>query len=169
MNNNNAVQRRRSRFSQVLVAGLLSLGLAQGAQADWYFGANTGPMMIDLPGYDDPTNAGLLLGHEWGVVLGDIGLQGEFTTSIDDGAVGGQDVSVSTQALYGVFRSAGPFYLIGKVGMLREEVEIGGHSETDTGASVGAGLGISLGIARIELEYTQIESDIAYVSLGLRI
>lgn len=157
-------------FTKVLVAGAMVFGLGQSAQAaDWYFGVTAGPMMIDTPSLNDPTNVGLLLGREWSVGLGDVGLEGEFTATIDEGSLGGQDVSISTQALYAAFRSAGALYLIGKVGVLREEVEIGAASATDTGASVGAGVGLSLGIARVELQYTVIESDVAYVSLGLRI
>jgi len=77
----------------LLAAGLL---LAPAAQADWYFGAKTGPMMIDVGGFDDPTNVGVLVGHEWGVVAGDIGVEAELTRTLDDGEFAGQDVKVDT-------------------------------------------------------------------------
>lgn len=152
------------------IAGLLLTGLAAAptAAADWYFGANTGPMMIDTAGVGDPTNAGVLVGHEWGVVLGDVGVQGEFTTSINKGDYAGNDVSVDTRAVYGVFRTAGAIYLVAKAGFLHEEVTIGSVSATDSGSSLGLGVGFSLGVAQLELEYTQIEQDIGYVSLGVR-
>lgn len=149
----------------MLVAGLVFTPVAA---ADWFFGAKAGPMMVDVGGMDDPTNAGVMVGHEWGVVLGDIGVQGEITSSIDDGSYAGQDVSVDTQAVYGVFRTAGPVYFIAKMGVLREDVTIGSVSDDDTGSSAGLGVGFSIGLAQFEVEYTQIEDDVDFLSVGIR-
>lgn len=153
-----------------LMAGM---SLAPAAMAsEVYFGANVGKMMIDGAGYDDPTNVGVVLGKEWGVVAGDAGVQIEASTTIDDGAYntffGPLDVSVDTLALYGVFRSAGPVYFIGKAGILREEVEVGSASATDSGLSAGVGIGFSLGVAQVEVQYTLIEKDISFLSAGVR-
>lgn len=161
-------------FQKIAVAATLVAGAAVAplASADMYFGAKAGPMMFDIPGVDDPTNAGIVLGKEWGVVAGDIGVQIEGSTSIDDGAFntwfGPVDVSIDTLAAYGVFRTAGPVYFIGKAGVLREEVEVGPVSESDTGLSFGAGVGFSLGVAQIEVEYTVIEEDVSFLSAGVR-
>lgn len=155
---------------QIMIATGLCLGMAfsSGAAADWYFGANAGPMLIDTAGVDDPTNAGVLVGHEWGVVIGDVGVQGEFTTTLNDGSYAGHDVSIDTQAVYGALRTAGPVYLIAKAGFLREEVKVGSTSDTDSGSSAGLGVGFSLGVVQIEIEYTQVEQDISYLSVGVR-
>ena len=161
---------------KMTAAGALMAGmaLAPAAMADMYFGVNAGPMMIDGASFDDPVNAGVLIGKEWGVVAGDIGVQAEFTTTINDGTfVGGpypyvHDVSIDTLAVYGAFRTAGPVYLIAKAGVLREEVDIGGISESDSGLAGGIGIGFSIGVAQLELEYTQIEQDVGYASLGVR-
>jgi outer membrane immunogenic protein len=165
-------QARFAPFSirKMAAAGALMAGMAfaPAAMADMYFGVNAGKMMIDLDGFDDPTNAGVLIGNEWGLVAGDLGVEAEFTTSIDDGSFWGNDVNVNTQAVYGAFRTAGPVYVIGKVGLLREEVEIGSISETDTGMSAGVGVGFSVGLAQLELQYTVVEEDISYLSVGVR-
>jgi outer membrane immunogenic protein len=155
---------------KMAAAGALMAGMAfaPAALADMYFGVNAGKMMIDLDGFDDPTNAGVLIGKEWGVVAGDLGVEAEFTTSIDDGSFLGNDVNVNTQAVYGAFRTAGPVYLIAKAGLLREEVEVGSGSDSDTGMSAGIGVGFSLGLAQMELQYTVIEEDISYLSVGVR-
>jgi len=158
----------RGRAMALILVGALTAGFAPAAAADWYFGAEAGPMLIDTAGVGDPTNAGVMIGKEWGVVIGDVGVQGEFTTSTPKGKYAGSDVSVDTQAVYGVFRTAGALYLIAKAGMLREDVKIGAASSTDSGSSVGLGVGFSLGVAQLELEYTQVEKDIAYLSLGVR-
>ena len=99
---------------------------------------------------------------------GDIGVQAEFTTTIGEGDFYGYDVSIDTQAIFGAFRTAGPVYLIAKAGFLREEVEIGPVSEDDTGLAAGIGVGFSVGVAQLELEYTQVEEDVGYLSLGVR-
>jgi hypothetical protein len=157
---------------KMAAAGALMAGVAfaPAAMADVYFGVNAGSMLIDPAGYDDPTNAGVFIGKEWGVVAGDIGVQAEFTTTIDDGSLYNYfPVSIDTQAIYGVFRTAGPVYLIGKAGLLREDVEIEGlGSDDDTGLAAGIGVGFSLGVAQLELEYTLVEEDISYLSVGVR-
>lgn len=156
---------RKMAAAALLMAGAAS---APAAMADMYFGVNAGPMMIDAAGVDDPTNAGILIGKEWGVGAGDIGVQAEFTTTIGEGDFYGYDVSIDTQAIFGAFRTAGPVYLIAKAGLLREEVEIGWASEDDTGLAAGIGVGFSVGVAQLELEYTQVEEDVGYLSLGVR-
>ncbi|HSC77585.1 MAG TPA: hypothetical protein VLB32_03385 [Candidatus Acidoferrales bacterium] len=154
-----------------LMAGV---AFAPSAMADLYFGVNAGAMMIDGASYDDPANAGVLIGKEWGVVAGDIGVQAELTTTINDGTYVGfpapyvHDVTIDTQAIYGVFRTAGPVYLIAKAGVLHEEVEVGPFSEDDTGLAGGVGVGFSIGVAQLELEYTMVEEDIGYLSVGVR-
>lgn len=155
---------------KMAAAGALMAGMAfaPAAMADWTFGANAGKMMIDASGVDDPTNAGVVIGKEWGVVFGDAAVEAEFTTSIDDGSFLGNDVNVDTQAIYGAIRTAGPVYVIGKLGVLREEVEIGSISDTDTGMSAGIGVGFSVGLAQLELQYTVVEEDISYLSVGVR-
>lgn len=157
-------------ISKACLAGALLAGVAFApvAAADWFFGAKTGPMMIDVPGFSDPTNAGVMVGHEWGVGVGDVGVQGELTASIDDGSFVGNAVDVDTQAVYGVFRSAGPIYFIAKAGVLREDVTVGPLSDSESGSSVGLGVGFSIGLAQFEVEYTQIEDDIDFLSVGIR-
>jgi hypothetical protein len=163
-------------LKKMAAAGALMAGMAiaPAALADMYFGANAGPMMLDGASYDDPVNAGVLIGKEWGVVAGDIGVQAEFTTTIEDGTYVGlpapyvHDVSVNTQAVYGAFRTAGPVYLIAKAGVLRKELEVGSASTTDNGLAGGVGVGFSVGVAQLELEYTVVDQDTSYASLGVR-
>lgn len=158
------------KLKKMAAAALLTAGVASApaAMADMYFGVNAGSMLIDVAGVDDPTNVGVLIGKEWGVAVGDIGVQAEFTTTINDGDFYGHDVSINTQAIFGAFRTAGPIYLIAKAGLLREDVEIGWVSEDDTGLAAGIGVGFSVGVAQLELEYTQVEEDVGYLSLGVR-
>jgi len=163
-------------LKKMAAAGALMVGMAiaPAAMADLYFGVNAGPMMIDGASYDDPVNAGVVIGKEWGVVAGDIGVQAEFTTTANDGTYAGlpapyvYDVTVNTQAIYGAFRTAGPVYLIAKAGVLRKQLDVGSDSTTDSGLAGGVGIGLSVGVAQLELEYTLVDQDTSYASLGVR-
>lgn len=157
----------------VLLVGFLGLVAAAPASAGGlYFGAKTGSMIIDSPAVKtDATNVGVLVGYELGVVLGDLAVEGELTTSASDGenkaAYGGGNFSVDTAAAYLAFRTAGPIYLKAKGGYL----QVSGDVKSDSGVSYGLGVGFGIGIAQLELEYTQTAidpSDVAFVSVGVQ-
>ena len=135
------------------------------------FGAKTGPMRLDGPGIkDDPTNAGVTVGTELGLVLGDIGVEGEFTTTMKDGKTTGtpsSNIDLDTMGIYATYRSPGFLYLKARTGFVRWDANVGNYSEDDTVTSMGIGLGFSLGILQIELEYTEIDEDIDFISLGI--
>ena len=55
-------------------------------------------------------------------------------------------------------------FLKGRVGVLTESIEsaggCGGFSSSDTGLSVGVGVGMRIGAAAVEFDYTLVEQDI---------
>ena len=132
------------------------------------FGAKTGPMQVDISGADDPTNAGVAVGYELGVVLGDIGFEGEFTTTMSEGSVGNQDLSIDTVGVYATYRSPGFLYLKARTGFVRWDADYGSNSDDDTVTSMGLGIGLSLALIKVELEYTQIDEDIDFISIGVQ-
>lgn len=148
------------------------LGLVAAPQAwagDLFFGAKTGPMILDISDISDATNTGIVVGYELlGVLLGDLAVEGELTTTTGDGELNNDKVEVDTKAVYLALRSAGPFYFKAKVGYIDVDVEVGKTSSSESGTSYGVGVGFGIGIAQLELEYTQIEADIAFVSLGVQ-
>lgn len=159
-------------MKSVLLVLPLTLALAAPAMAgEVIFGAKTGPMMIDQAGIDDPVNTGLMVGYQQSVVLGELGIEGEFTTTTSDGKISasGDKVSVDTKAIYVALRTAGPFYFKVKGGYLQADID-GSTSESDSGTSYGAGLGFGIGILQLELEYTQtaLDTNLAFVSLGIQ-
>lgn len=131
------------------------------------FGAKTGPMQVDGLD-DDPTNAGVAVGYEVGIVLGDLGFEGELTTTMKDGDWAGNDVSVDTMGLYATYRSPGFLYFKAKTGFTRWDVDYSVGEDDDTVTSMGIGIGFSLGIIQFELEYTEIDDDIEFISLGVQ-
>lgn len=157
-------------ISKTLVAAALLLASATAAADGWYIGAKAGLMATDANGFDDATNAGVVVGYDLlGIMVGDISLEGEYTTTIDDGtAYGTSDWDVDTLGGYAVFRSTGPAYLKARGGLVRAKVSVDGWSDTSTKASAGLGVGFSLGLVQLELDYTKIDTDnddIDFVSL----
>jgi len=144
-----------------------------------YFGAKVGLMMNDAPGFGDAINIGGIVGLPvTRLEQGEILLEGELTTTVVRGDVGYIGINghwdVTTLAGYGVFRTYGPMYFKAKAGLLYEDasVSINGVSTyggTDTGVSLGIGGGMRLsGGHSIELEYTIIDSDVNFLSIGYK-
>jgi hypothetical protein len=124
-----------------------------------------GAMVGVLYGFDMPGN--------------NFSLEAEFNASVvspesDNERYG--DLDIWTLAAYGAFRSSGKFYFKGKAGLLYEDLD-SSVSGINTEISVGGGaIALSLGIGgglrlgeklSAELEYTQLEADIGYATLGL--
>ena len=149
----------------ILVA-LLGLVAAAPASAGLFFGAKTGPMIIDVNGVSDPVNTGVVVGYDIGAVVADLALEGELTTTTGDGKISGNKVSLDTAALYLAIRTGGPIYLKAKGGFL----QVDGDGGSDSGASYGIGVGFGIGIAQLELEYTQtsVDPDLAFISVGVQ-
>ncbi|GAB2887737.1 outer membrane beta-barrel protein [Microbulbifer echini] len=136
-----------------------------------YVGAVFGVMNTDVSGDDSPLNAGIRAGYSWNSGWG---LETELTNSVVEGEFnyhywGAENYSLATQAIYATYRSEGDIYLKGRLGYLREELEIDHFGEySDSGASAGIGAGFKL-TERVlfETEYTFIESDVDYWSGSL--
>ena len=138
------------------------------------FGAKSGLMMIDQSGIDDPTNTGLMVGYQQSIVLGDLAVEAEFTTTTSDGKISstGDKLSVDTKAIYAALRTAGPFYFKVKGGYLQADFnrKFGTASKSQSGASYGAGVGFGIGILQLELEATRssLDKNLTYVNLGIQ-
>jgi hypothetical protein len=149
-----------------LLALALALAPAAGNAGDVYVGAKAGPMLVDISGADDPTNVGLTLGYQLGVLVGDIAIEGEYTTSLDDGQVSGAPVEVDTLGLFLALRTAGPVYFKARGGVASVDTTVGASDSSKSGIAYGLGLGFGIGVAQLELEYTVMEGDTHFVSLG---
>ncbi len=133
------------------------------------FGAKFGPMQLDVPGADDPLNAGVAIGYELGLGIGDLGFEGEFTTTTKEGEEGTQKLKIDTGGAYVTYRSPGIVYLKGRAGYVGWDADFNVEGKDDgTSASYGLGLGVNLTVIKIELEYTQIDDDIDFISLGIQ-
>ena len=129
-----------------------------------YLGVKTGSLDIDSAMWDADTPKGVVLGYQ----KGSFGAEIEFNTAdIDYDFLGiKSSADYKTLALYGVYRSEGDFYFKAKAGVLKQEVKTSFTTEDDTNASGGVGLGVKMGPVRLEAEYTIIETDVDFISIG---
>lgn len=145
------------------------------ARADgWYFGGKLVYFEMDIPGIDDPDNSGLVLSYDWDFNYGMLGIEGEFTSTFEDGDLGAQKVELDTAGLYGVYRTRGlnrkgigPYFKF-KAGAAYTDLTIGNTSQDDTSFSAGLGFGLNMRVVSFELEYTIIADDIDMVNLYVR-
>lgn len=171
-----------------LLGFALILALASASSAETYAGVKSGFMMIDVEGVDNIIPIGGFFGM---TVAPNISIEGEFNYGISGGdwePVAGvtTEFNIWTVAGYGVYRFhfSEAAYLKAKVGVLHEnlEAEVSGSIEfmgetytysydlsgSDTGLSFGVGGGFNLNPSTmIEAEYTLIEQDISFLSVGL--
>lgn len=166
--------------TKTLVAAAIAFSMSGTALAEGpYIGAKVGIMDADDVGgasFDSATNGGILVGYDFG--SGDMGMaiEAEFTTTVSDGDISylgaSGDWDVDTFAVYGALRYGQDFYFKAKLGYLNEDVSISGAggsvSGDDSGLSVGLGGGYKFSdTMAIEAEWTLIEEDIDFLSLGV--
>ena len=125
----------------------------------WNYGFKLAYFEADAPNVDDPDNAGFVLGYDWVKDYGTVGIEGDFTTTFEDGRAVGEDVSVDTFGAYAVYKTQTfseqgvGFYLKFKAGVVYYDISAGPASEDDVDASVGFGMGMNMGYVAFEIDY----------------
>lgn len=159
-----------------LCLGIGLSGPVMAAESPWYAGIKAGTMSVDVSAYEDATSMGLILGYRLSDnSSGSLAVEGEYTNSSSEnitvlGISGKWDVD--TLAVYLAYRTGGDLYFKGKIGYLNEDVNVNiagaSISGSDSGASYGIGGGWKFGKTNaVELEYTIIETDVDFISLGV--
>lgn len=161
-----------------MLPALMSVSCAVAAEGV-YVGARVGFMDPDVSGLDEAQNVGIVLGFEFmSDTLISAAVEAEFTTTYSDGDVDfaglNGDWDVDTQALYLVGKLGEAFYGKLRAGVLREDVSIsiGGISGEGSDSGFSAGLGVGWRAAdnvSVEAEYTLVEEDIDFYSIGANI
>ena len=157
---------------------IVTAALTGSALAQNYAGVKGGMLNISrgIPFDDD----GVMLGFVYGYDMpgNNFAVEGDFNTTITkagSNTSGYGDLGVTTLAGYGVYRTPDRIYLKVKLGLLLEYLtsSVSGINRIDVD---GAGIAISYGIGGgvditeqlgVEIEYTSLEADIAYASIGL--
>lgn len=151
----------------LLATPLLAAAIALPAQAEqdpgFYLGLKTGNMDFDISSIDADTPMGVLLGYQFNSFA--VELEGSNTDINIDGSFFGGDTDFTSVALYGVYRTDGQFYFKAKAGIARNEI----GSISDTGLAGGIGGGINFDQVSVEAEYTVLDSDVNFISIGLNV
>jgi len=150
------------------------LAMTEPAAADgMYLGGKLGLMDPDVSHASEATNLGVLLGYDFptpGILVPAVEV--ELTTTVSDGDLGHWGHwDIDTQAAYGVLKIGDALYAKIKGGLRHEEVSVSRHGASfdgdDTGLSIGFGGGWRIAPnLSLEAEFTRIEQDVDYWSLG---
>lgn len=160
-----------------VLAPLAALALAAAAlpaRADTIM-LTTGHVDLDEPGFEPATVASIRIADDFadaGIAELDLGI--EYAQDIEPGTTAtGADWSFQSLGIYLSARTDGPLYLIGRIGVAEQEVEIGNETREATQQSVGIGIGVRIGGLQIEVianEYNGDEAleEITWISAGIR-
>ncbi len=166
----------KNQYITGLLFVLLSFGMQPAMAGELLIGAKTGIHSFDFDsaGSEDPTiDAVIKIGYEFmDLLIFDLAAEVEFTTSLTEGEADNEDFSNVSFGAFASFRTAGPIYFIGRVGIVDTEIDFEDTNNLDdTATALGLGIGFSTGF-RWELEFTSYDygDDIGgsseYLSLG---
>lgn len=159
-----------------LIFGVGFSGAALAEDSPWYVGMQLGQMRVGVVDSVDFGNTDAVAATFGYKLNNSFAIEGAITTTGTDGDVTFQGVqgtwNLTTSALYAAYRSSGDVYFKGKIGYLHERVNssiVGtSFSGSDSGGSYGIGAGWRPGDKlTLELEYTRIDKDANFVSLGV--
>ena len=151
--------------TSIIALGLASalaapLALAQDLKQGLSFGGTAGIMK---PHGSDNEN-GLTIGGRLGKELQNgFSAEADLNLGIVDGELGSnRDYSINSIAAYGVWRSQGDVHFKAKVGVSYWDDDL----DNDFNLAGGVGIGIRMGVGVIDVEYTQINDYVDYVTVG---
>ena len=136
------------------------LAMAQGATQGLSFGGTVGIMKPH--GSDNET--GITVGGRLGKELQNgFSAEADLNLGIIDGEIdSNNDYSINSIAAYGVWRSQGDVHFKGKVGISYWDDDF----DNDTNLSAGVGIGMRMGAGVLDVEYTQINDYVDYITVG---
>lgn len=154
---------------------VLAIGLSTPAWAEtdsgFYLGLTAGSDKVNVDGVDNASGAGLMAGWRINKNVA-IEFSGHSSDADADEILPGCVFEIDTVALYLAARSSGQVYAKGRMGMLSETVTPRDScaftpEQSESGISIGAGGGVRMGKAALELEYTMVEADVDRLSVSV--
>lgn len=157
-------------MKKILFAIALAMCIGSGnALAQWSIGSSVGTMSVkfdEVDVDDSPVNAGILLGYHFTHWVQGLSIELEVTRTVTEGTVENVDLSVESQGLYVVYRTSHPVYAKVRLGIM-EAALTGDFGEDEGGETYGVGVGWRFNRFGVELDYTSIDDDVIYTSLGV--
>jgi hypothetical protein len=124
------------------------------------FGGKAGFFKPDGPGSDSGMNVVGVLGKR---IRGNLSWEAELSLPLTDGEVpGNNDYEVSSIAGYAVYRTEGNTHLKTKLGVAYWDDDF----DNDFSLTAGIGLGFRMGRGILDVEYTQLNDGVDYVTVG---
>ena len=152
----------------LLVGCLLAVVTVQTATAEVFIESKLGRVKLDDSSHSDPLNLALGLGYQLDNTVADLSIVGEINRTIDEGhAPGGEDVKFSANGIYLRWISIRSLFVTLRAGLVENELQVSGDSETSSGLALGAGFGVVVGKTRWHLEYLNLAGDASFFSLGI--
>ena len=133
--------------------------MAQGADP-LMFGGKAGFFKPDGPNSDAGVNVAAILGKR---IQGNLSWEADLSLALTDGeASGNNDYKINSIAGYAVYRTEGNTHLKLKMGVGYWDDDF----DSDLSLTAGIGLGFRMGRGILDVEYTQINDDVDYITLG---
>ncbi|HKB81986.1 MAG TPA: outer membrane beta-barrel protein [Burkholderiales bacterium] len=152
-------------MKKILMAfGMIAAMLSCPAMAQ----STTGLMFGGTVGFTKPhgsdNDSGTTIGGRFGKqIQGNVSWEADVNLGVTDGAIGtNRDWNINSVAVYGVYRTDGDIHLKAKLGVAYWDDDF----DHDTSLSAGIGVGFRMGRGILDVEYTQINSYVDYVTVG---
>jgi hypothetical protein len=144
----------------VLIGAMLSSAAMAQSTKGLVFGGTVG----FIKPHGSNSDSGLTIGGRLGQpIQGGVSWEADANLGVSDGQYGtDRSYSINSIAGYGVYRTDGDIHLKAKLGVAYWDDDL----DHDTSLSAGIGLGIRVGRGILDIEYTQINSYVDYVTVG---
>ena len=94
---------------------------------------------------------------------GNVSWEADLNLGLSDGKLGtDNNYSINSVAGYGVYRTDGDIHLKAKLGVAYWDDDL----DHDTSLSAGIGIGFRMGRGILDVEYTQINNYVDYITVG---
>lgn len=143
-----------------LAGAILSpAAMAQGTSG-LMFGGTVGFAKPHGSDNDAATIIGGRLGRQ---IQGNFSWEADLNLSVTDGQIGANhDWNINSVAAYGVYRTDGDVHLKAKLGVAYWDDDF----DKDSSLTAGIGLGFRLGRGVLDVEYTQLNDHVDYITAG---
>ena len=110
------------------------------------------------------SDSGVTIGGRLGQqIQGNVSWEADLNLGLSDGKLGtDNNYSINSVAGYGVYRTDGDIHLKAKLGVAYWDDDL----DHDTSLSAGIGIGFRMGRGILDVEYTQINNYVDYITVG---
>ena len=148
----------------LMACGLVTAMLSFAAMAQTTNGLIFGGTVGFAKPHGSADDAAMIIGGRLGQqIQGNFFWEADLNLGLIDGEIGARrDWSINSVAGYGVYRTDGDVHLKAKLGVAYWDDDF----DDDTSLSAGIGIGMRIGRGILDVEYTQINDYVDYITVG---